>query len=174
MPFVEDVQVAARQHVLLSVLEGNDAPFIERLPPPGSVGNLVQIGDRLPVHASSSALVMVAFTPPTRQEAVLALPMQRYTHRTFVNPRRLRQALADVRRDGYLIAEGHVTLSTTSVAVPIRGSRGEVVRHGRRGASRGAQPRHLIPMLLAASRGISRTLGAPMPPQSNDRVSTFH
>jgi DNA-binding IclR family transcriptional regulator len=173
MPFMEDVHAVTRQHVQLGVLEGDDVLFIERLSARDAVVNLTQIGGRIPVHASSSGLVLVAFAEPERQEEVLALPRERYTPETVVDAGRLRRTLAEVRRVGYAVSVGHLHLDATGIAVPVHGPGNAVVAAlGVVVPSAGAQPRLHVSALLAAARGISRTLGAAVPPSTGDRLST--
>jgi DNA-binding IclR family transcriptional regulator len=175
MPFMEDVHAATRQHVQLSVLESDDVLFIERLSARKAVINMVTIGGRIPIHASSSGLAMVAFAPPERQEQVLALPMEPYTAHTIVDPDRLRRAFAEVRRVGYAVSPGHVHLDATGIAVPVYGPGNAVVAAlAVVVPSADAQPRQHASTLLAASRGISRTLGAQLPAPSADRLSSPH
>jgi DNA-binding IclR family transcriptional regulator len=172
MPFMEDVHAATRQHVQLSVLEGDDVLFIERLSARNAVINLVTIGGRMPAHASSSGLAMLAFAPPERQEEALARPMERYTASTIVEPDRLRRALAEVRRVGYAMSVGHVHLDATGIAVPVYGPGNAVVAAlAVVVPSTDAQPRQHVSALLAAARGISRTLGAAVPAPSAERLS---
>ncbi len=172
MPYMEDVQAVTRQHVQLSVLEGDEVLFIERLSARNAVVNLSQIGRRLPAHVSSSGLVMLASAPPELQERALARPMQASTPRTIVDPDRLRRALAEVRRVGYAVSVGAVHLDATGIAVPVHGPGGAVVAAlAVVVPSADAQPRQHVSTLLAAARGISRTLGARLPPSPADRLS---
>lgn len=172
MPFMEDVHAVTRQHVQLSVLEGDDVLFIERLSARNAVINLVTIGGRMPVNASSSGLVMVAFSPPERQEELLARPMRSYTPATITDPARLRRELAEVRRVGYAVTDGHVHLDATGIAVPVSGP-GNVVVAALAVVvpSTDTQPRQHVSTLLAAARGISRALGAALPAPSAERLS---
>ncbi|MBY3553120.1 IclR family transcriptional regulator [Modestobacter lapidis] len=175
MPFMEDVHAATRQHVQLSVLEGDDVLFIERLSARNAVINLVTVGGRIPAHASSSGLVMLAFAPPGRQEEVLARPMRPYTAATIIDPNRLRRELAEVRRVGYAVTGGHVHRDATGIAVPVHGSGNAVVAAlAVVVPSADAQPRQHVSALLAAARGISRTLGAALPTPSAERLSSPH
>lgn len=171
MPYMEDVQAVTRQHVQLSVLEGDDVLFIERLSARNAVVNLSQIGRRLPAHVSSSGLVMVAFAPPERQEQALARPMTAYTANTIVDPDRLRRALAEVRRVGYAVSVGAVHLDATGIAVPVHGPGNAVVAGLAVVVPSNAQPRQHVSALLAAARGISRTLGAQLAAPTAERLS---
>jgi site-specific recombinase XerD len=78
-----------------------------------------------------------------------------------VHPHMLR-ALAEIRRAGFAVCDGHLHLDALSVAAPIRGPHDivvaavSVVVPSKPGAEVA-----LVPAVVAAARGISRTLGAP-------------
>src|SRR5690606_41921468 len=65
------------QHVQLGVLDGDEVLFVERMSAPNAVINYTRIAGRLPLHASSSGLVLLAHAPVEQQERVLASPLQR-------------------------------------------------------------------------------------------------
>ena len=69
MPFMERVQAAIREHTQLAVLEQDEALFLERLSSPDSGANITRIAGRLPLHASSSGLVLLAYGAPELQAA---------------------------------------------------------------------------------------------------------
>ncbi len=54
----------------------------------------------LPLHATSSGLSVLAFSPPAFVEAALAEPLEARTANTETDPERLRVTLAQVRQDG--------------------------------------------------------------------------
>jgi hypothetical protein len=49
------------------------------------------------------------------------------TPNTIVDPKRLREVLAGVRRDGYAINDEELELGLRSIAVPVRGASGTVL-----------------------------------------------
>src|ERR1700749_1225296 len=108
MPFMEDAHAVLGHHVQLGVLDGADVLFVERLSAPGAVINLTRIAGRLPLHVSSSGLVLLAFGGRELQEQVLAGPLARYTVHTLTSPAALRGALAEVRRQEFACLPGHV------------------------------------------------------------------
>ncbi|GLY75288.1 IclR family transcriptional regulator domain-containing protein [Actinoallomurus iriomotensis] len=65
------------------MLEGREALFVERLSVPGSVVNITRIAGRLPLHASSAGLVLLAWAAAELREQILAGPLERYTPHTL-------------------------------------------------------------------------------------------
>ena len=143
MPFMEDAHAVLGHHVQLGVLDGDEVLFVERLSAPGAVINYTRIAGRLPLHASSSGLVLLAFGGRDLQERILAGPLRRYTASTIADDAALRAALAEVRRQGYACVSGHVHEDALGVAVPIRlPAEPRRQDHGGGGAGRHRPGRH--------------------------------
>ncbi|MFJ1761111.1 IclR family transcriptional regulator [Amycolatopsis sp. NPDC088138] len=158
LPFMEDLHAVVGHHTQLAVLEDREVLFVERLSAPGAIVNVTRVAGRLPLHASSSGLVLLAHAPFELQEQVLASPLEAFRRTKLTEPARLRRFLADVRRDGYAYCAGFIDEETTGIAVPLRGSDGEVVAALSVIVPNDRSARMQIPALLAAARGISRTI----------------
>ncbi|MGY1637691.1 IclR family transcriptional regulator [Geodermatophilus sp. SYSU D00742] len=160
MPYLEDLHAVVGHHAQLGVRDGNDVLFIERLSARDAVVNFSHIAGRLPLHISSSGLVLLAYGPAELQERYLARPLEPHTPDTIATPERLRATLAVVRRQGWVVTPGHVHPDAAGVAVPVRNGLQEVVaalsvivpNDGRAAAQ--------VPALLAAARGVTRSLSA--------------
>lgn len=161
MPVMEDVHAVVGHHTQLAVRDGAEALFLERLSARGGSRNIIQVAGRLPAHACSSGLALLAHAPVEAQENVLAGPLARYTARTPSEPTVLRRLLADIRRQGFVIAPGFITDGATGVAVPIRGATDDVVAALNIvvPSDDGNAPAQ-VSALLSAARAISRALGA--------------
>ncbi len=157
MPFLEDLHAVVGHHAQLAVLDGAEVLFVERLTAPGAVINYTRIAGRLPLHASSSGLVLLAHGPRDLQEKVLAGPLPAFTPHTITTSDRLRRVLADVRRDGHAYCPGHIHPDALGIAVPVRDARGTVVAAVAAIVPNDDQGRTVIPVLMAAARGIGRT-----------------
>ncbi len=157
MPFLEDLHAVVGHHVQLGVLDGDEVLFVERLSAPGAVINYTRIAGRLPMHASSSGLVLLANGPRELQEKVLAGPLPGYTEHTITTPARLRAALADVRRAGHVFCPGHIHVDALAVAVPVQAD-GRVAAALAVIIPNNADGRAVLPVLMATARGIGRTL----------------
>ena len=127
LPVMAQVQARVREHTQLAVREGVSALFIERLSGAESGANVTRIAGRLPLHASSSGLVLLAWAPEEVVAEVLAGPLEPLAPATITDAAALRAKLAEVRRLGVAIAPGYVEEVSLGVAVPVRDDRGEVV-----------------------------------------------
>jgi DNA-binding IclR family transcriptional regulator len=158
LPFMEQVQDVIKEHTQLVVLEDDAALCVERLSAPGSGENLTRIAGRLPLHASSSGLVLLAFAERAVQRRVLAGPLREVTSDTITDPVRLAQVLADIRRSGYAVAPGYVSAASTGAAVPVREPTGEVIAALSVVLPRYADPGPSLRALTKASRDVTRSL----------------
>ena len=159
MPYLEDLHAVVGHHAQLAVLHGDEVIFLERLSARDAVINYSQIAGRLPLHISSSGVVLMAYSPPELQDRLLARPLEGWTPATITTPDRLRATLEQVRRRGYALLAGHVHPDATGIAVPVRNGLGEVVAALSVIVPNDARAVSAVPALLAAARGIGRSLG---------------
>jgi DNA-binding IclR family transcriptional regulator len=154
------VHAVVGQHAQLGLLDGQEVLFIERLSARDAVINYSRIAGRLPLHVSSSGHVLLAHGRPELQERILRGPLPRYTDNTITTPDALRAALAETHRRGYALVEGHVHEDAAGVAVPVRGALNEVVAALSVIVPNDGHAQTHVPVLLAAARGISRSLAS--------------
>jgi DNA-binding IclR family transcriptional regulator len=83
--------------------------------------------EQVPLHATSSGKVHLAFCDAATIEQFTAPPLERYTDATCVDGQRLRAELAAVRQNGYALGCDEFISGVSSVAAPIFGSEGDVV-----------------------------------------------
>jgi DNA-binding IclR family transcriptional regulator len=171
LPFMEDVQAVVQQHTTLSLLDSENVLYIERLTTRGSAVNITQIAGRLPIHACSSGLVLLAYSPPEFQDDVLGRELVRYTEHTVTEPAALRRLLAGIRQLGHASVPGIIVPNTTGIAVPVfeRGDRviaalNVIVPFGEEDL------RATVPALKTAAHGISRALGSARPRGGTSRM----
>jgi DNA-binding IclR family transcriptional regulator len=100
----------------------------------------------------------MAYGPPELQDRVLARPLEGWTPETITAPDRLRATLEQVRRRGYALLAGHVHPDATGIAVPVRDGLGEVTAALSVIVPNDARAVSAVPALLAAARGIGRSL----------------
>lgn len=159
-PAMERVQSRIRQHTQLGVLDGGHVLFLERLSHPEAGANIARIAGRLPLHASSSGLVLLAAARPEVTEQILAAPLEGLAPETITDPGALRRKLAEVRRLGYANAPGSIEAVSTGIAVPVR-DRGAVVAALGVVLPRGDEDDRVIPVLRAAAAEIELALARP-------------
>ena len=159
---MQAVQEVIREHTQLAVLEQDEALFLERLSHPEAGSNITRIAGRLPLHASSSGLVLLAHAPDELRERVLSRPLPALSPQTVTDAAELRGLLAAIRRAGHVVAPGTVESVSTGVAVPIRDA-GEVVAALSVVLPREASPDAAISALHRAARRVEASLARSRP-----------
>ncbi|MFJ9127790.1 IclR family transcriptional regulator [Streptomyces sp. NPDC102340] len=81
----------------------------------------------LPLHAGASGLAILAFLPSDTQEAIVRGELNALTDRTWVDPDRLTERLAGIRRDGYAISHGERIDGAIAIAAPVLGPSNVVI-----------------------------------------------
>ncbi|KDA05054.1 IclR family transcriptional regulator [Microbacterium sp. CH12i] len=157
LPHMEQVQMLIREHTQLAVLEHDEALFLERLSHPDAGANITRVAGRLPVHASSSGLVLLAYAHPDVRERVLSTPLRAVSKETVTDPSALRTLLTSIRRRGFVVAPGSIEAVSTGVAVPVR-DRGEVVAALSVVLPRETATEPAIDALTTAARRIEKSL----------------
>ncbi|CAN5482420.1 IclR family transcriptional regulator [soil metagenome] len=130
--------------------EGTSRICIAALEPPTGLRDTVLVGARMPMTAGSGAKVLLAYSDPATQQAVL--PAAKFTDR----------ALAEVRKRGWAQSAAEREPGVASVSAPVRDAKGTVIaavsvsgpidRMGRRPGARWAAD------LLAASEALTKRL----------------
>jgi DNA-binding IclR family transcriptional regulator len=162
VPFLSDIHATTRATVHLAVRDDTQALYLERLTGPTSVPIVSTVGSRLPLHSTGVGKVLLAHAPPAVIDEVLG-SLRRLTPYTVVQPVRMREQLAQVRRTGYATTNEEMTLGACSLAVPVSvllpggepavvAAVGVVVQSLRRGREA------LVAALQVAARGIIRDL----------------
>jgi len=168
-PFMDAVTNTLHESCSVSVLHGHDIVYIARRAANRIMSINLAVGSRLPAHATSMGKVLLAHLLPRELdhyfEAVVREPL---TEHTIFEERALRASLAEVRENGWAIADQESEIGVRSVAAPIVNREGEVrtainvSAHAAR-VSLDQLRREYLPVLLEAARGISKALGAKTP-----------
>ncbi|ASO18914.1 DNA-binding IclR family transcriptional regulator [Actinoalloteichus hoggarensis] len=121
------------------------------------------VGQRTPLHATSSGKVLLAHLPDRQREELLSEELESYTPRTVTDIADLRAELDQVLRDGYTACFEELELGLNALAAPVRGPDGGVLaaisasgpsyRLSRR------RIRQVAPQLIAAAGELSQRLG---------------
>lgn len=160
-PALDELHHRTRGNVHLGVLDGTKVVYVEAIRACATRPTSGRAGDRLPAHASGIGLVLLAYAPAEFQERVLGGPLERLTPLTVTDPAELRRRLDQVRRQGYAVATGQITLPDIVVAVPVRDPAGDVIAAVSVVLETArARPRVLAGLLERAAAEITRRMAA--------------
>lgn len=158
LPYMRDVLAAVRQHTTLAVLDAGSVLYLERLSAAESRLDAAHIAQRMPIHAASSGLVLLAHRPPAEQDAYLAGRLEAVTPETPTDPEQIRRLLAEVRARGYIARPGIGVTEWTGIAVPVWGPEGVVAALNAIMPRDDADIPRVVLALATAAHGIGREL----------------
>jgi len=116
--------------VFLGTLSGDGLAvvFVDKVDSDQVIRYAGGVGDRRPLHATSSGKVILAFLPAARRDKILkALTLKRYTDRTVTSPTVLRAALDEVRQTGLCFNLDELAVGAAGIAAPLFDRDGQVV-----------------------------------------------
>lgn len=113
--------------VNLALLDDGRAINITQVRGGASVASHNWVGQRTPLHATSSGKVLLAFAAPAVREAVLSGGLERFTSSTITDPAALEDVLAAARVSGWSCTQEEYEIGLNAVAAPVRASDGTVV-----------------------------------------------
>ena len=148
--------------VHMSVLDGADALYIDKIDSPKPVRAYSRVGGRAPAYCVATGKALLAYAPRSVVEAFNG-KLERHTPRTIGTFEDLERELARVREQGYALNRGEWRESVCGVGVPIFGSDRKVVAAvGISGPLERLTPgvlRDFAPLVIDTGRAISRELG---------------
>jgi len=94
--------------------------YVDRVESDHVIRYAAGVGDRRPLHATSSGKAILAFLPEEeRQEILRTLPLARHTAQTVTSLAALRASLDDVHRTGVCITIDELVAGASGIAAPV-------------------------------------------------------
>ncbi len=126
-PHIFALRDATNETVHLAILDGQDIMYVYDLESTQAIRMRANLGDRKPAFCCSEGRAMLAFASEAAICAAIDGPLEPRTPKTVTDPRKLRKALADVRKLGFAFEDEQCELGMRSVAAPIRDAEGNVI-----------------------------------------------
>lgn len=125
-----------------------------------------RVGKRSPAHASALGKLLMAYLPDAEVDGIIARHgLPRFTAHTITTPEALREALHQIRQQGFAPDEEEIELGLRCLAAPItdHSGRPSAALGISAPASRMDEARRaaLLPRVKAAALQVSRMLGSP-------------
>lgn len=159
--------------VFLGVLagDGQAVVYVDKVESEQIIRYSAGVGDRRPLHATSTGKTILAFLPEARREEILAaLPLVSHTEQTVTSRSALRQTLDDIRRAGVCVSLDEMVRGASGVAAPIFDRHGECVAACTIAAPTDRLQPQIQPFcdeVRRAARAISTLLGHRPPDETN-------
>jgi len=127
-PRLEELSRRIGESSSLSVLDGTDVVYVNRVPVRRIMTVSITIGTRFPAYATSMGRVILAdMTPEDLDHYLDTVDLVPLTPMTKVDPDELRTVIAQVRDQGWAIVDQELEPGLRSLAAPVRSPQGTVV-----------------------------------------------
>ena len=130
-PYLEELRQRSSYTTSLSVLDGSDVLYVDRLPSfrRSQTGNLnLHTGSRLPAYCTAAGKLLLASLPESEQKDRLAsTKLAKRTPNTIASKKALREELQQIQSAGFAVNDQELTRELYAIAAPVRNGAREVV-----------------------------------------------
>jgi DNA-binding IclR family transcriptional regulator len=127
-PFLARLAQTTTETAVLMTRDGNDAVCIDRIDSTQPLRLAMTIGERVWLHAGSSAKVLMAYLEPDQIEAVIQTQgLPALLDNTITDPQALRDELAQIRQQGYAVSVEERDRGAAGIAAPIFNAAHQVI-----------------------------------------------
>lgn len=158
LPYLGDLHRRTGLTTHLAVRDGHDVMYLDALRVHPNYGGQNRIGGHLPLHATGTGLVLLAYADPDVVDDYARQSFRQYTPHTIADAVALRRALAVVREHRHAVAPQAVTLRTGSIAAPVFDADGAIEASVGVVYAHGADVAPLVQLVRSTAARVSRTL----------------
>ncbi|WP_316978896.1 IclR family transcriptional regulator [Shumkonia mesophila] len=127
-PHLEALHEATHHTATLGIRDGDAGVYVDKIETQDyGIKLFSEVGKRFPLHCTAMGKSLLAFARKEDRERFLTLPLEAITSKTIVDPVKLREELATVRKEGFALDREEITRGVICVAAPIFGSPDDVV-----------------------------------------------
>ncbi|WP_140321949.1 IclR family transcriptional regulator [Oceanobacillus rekensis] len=127
-PYMEQLNKELNEFVHLTVIEGNEAVYVEKIASNKSVRLVIETGKRAPLYAGSASKLLLAYMDSDSLEAYLKnLTIIKVGDNTIEDKETLREELEKIRKNGYSRSHAEHFKDTMGFSCPIRDNTGQVI-----------------------------------------------
>jgi DNA-binding IclR family transcriptional regulator len=118
-PALERLADVTGNTVTLSVARREGVLAVDQIDPPDATLVLTYLTQPLPVNATSTGKLLLARLSDEELDDVLIAPLEKLTEATVTDPARLREIVAEVRRNGYAVTIGELEVGVNGISVAV-------------------------------------------------------
>jgi len=161
MPFLQHLAMETEAAVNLSILDGSQIVYLQRIVSRYVLSPDLIVGTRLPAYCTSAGLAMMAALPAEEVEAILdGSELIKYTRHTVNERGQILARLDTIREQGYAHVEDEIYLGDIAIAVAITNSEKRAIGAINIGVARPqwkgqADEERISSLLIAAGRALS-------------------
>ncbi|MFN3698842.1 MAG: IclR family transcriptional regulator [Dictyoglomus sp.] len=127
-PFLIELMEKTKQTVHLTIKDGYEGVYIDKVEGPGTLPMMSRVGMRMPLYSTSFGKILLAYSSESYIEDYLKkVPLIPRTEKTITDPLKLREELKKVKRQGYAFDEEENERGIKCIGAPIFDFSGNVV-----------------------------------------------
>lgn len=127
-PIMEALAAEVHQSCSATVLDGTDIVYVLRIPAGRNMSVNLGIGSRLPAYCSAMGRVLLAgLDDAALDEALRRSDLVAHTPLTLTDPAGLKQAIAQVKQQGWALVDRELETGLVAISAPIRDRGGRIV-----------------------------------------------
>lgn len=120
-PILEDLCLRMNETVNLARLSGDQATYLDKVESTRGMQMKATVGDKLPLYCTGVGKAVLSILPPEQSnQLVKNIELKAITSHTLTDRGALKQALDDIRNNGFSIDDEEYEFGLTCVAVPLR------------------------------------------------------
>jgi DNA-binding IclR family transcriptional regulator len=123
---IQELHRRTSETVSLTVLDGDDVLYLDKLLAARPIGFTTRVGSRVPAPLTAGGRALLAYEDPAEAEAIVDRVLARRGPEAFDR----KKALADIRRarkDGYVVGRGRSERGIVGIAAAVPGANGRAV-----------------------------------------------
>lgn len=126
-PILNQVTLDLKEDSHVSVLDGFEIIYLQKIYSYKHSAAKTVLGGRNPAHCTSSGKILLAYKSESFIKRLVEHGLKSYTEHTISNPIKLQKELQFIRNNGYSISIDELTNGISSLAVPIKDYKNQVV-----------------------------------------------
>ncbi|PUA16371.1 IclR family transcriptional regulator [Glaciimonas sp. PCH181] len=124
-PYLQQLSQETEETTNLTILEGTDVVFVQRIVSRHVLNPTVVTGTRIPAYCTASGLALLSTMGDGEVDVILAASeLRQHTPFTIVDPKKIKQRLATFREQGYAHIKEEYFLGDVSTAAAVKDARG--------------------------------------------------
>lgn len=119
-PLLTELANQTSETVHLSILNGDEVFYLDKLESPKSISIRSRIGQTLPAHVSGVGKVLLAYLPEEQLNDFLEkVELKQFTQKSMTNREQLKEHFRQIKRQGYAIDNEEVEEGLICFAAPV-------------------------------------------------------
>lgn len=126
-PYIRNLMKKTGLTVHMAIQEQNEAVIIEKVESPYTPRVETWVGKRMGIHCTAAGKALISDWSEEDIDRLIRHGLPRYNENTIVSPKKLKEELAQVRKEGFSVDAEEETIGSRCIGAPIYNQIGRVV-----------------------------------------------